>query len=666
MAQEVLEIRVEGQEQLDQVAQTLDQLTSKFNSTREAAGSATGSLNNLTTSLNTAGEEISSYSTEADEGGGSSAFLAAQLAIAYRQTTFMAKAAGGLSKAAAPMTAALAAAGPAAVTAGVGLAALAAAAVGVGIAMGVAQSRLNELRGSFEQLQGYVPQTTAALSENSIAVMESSLALAELHRNSLLYNTAVTASSNLSTGLTLRFNELAASVLSTTDRIARITSEFVDFGVQVYDAVNRVNTVVTTAMDSVNLFGVSILDVSKFIGDSINPLAGLRNAFGLLGDAVDLGGQALDYVIGEWEDVLNIQDEVEASLRVNITSWDQLTTAINNNRFAAEQHTAVLVEQRAAFIDQHSEVVRMVEAHSALIRGVNFYLDGARRLGFLTEDNTQKTKENNNELTQAEKLAIKAKEAIDALAASIRSESQALQEKAKFENEANAARVRSIAETDAEVARIKEKNLREFMQAQSNANKQRMVDLQAGINERRAALRDMMVEATGFDLTAFFARTDEGFARLQKRIQNMGKAAKGALKSLSTTINNFGNATQAGLAAAFGTTEKFGKAFSAAMGSQLISSGIKTGWEGVGALASGNPQGVGMIAAGAGMVAAGRAMGGATKAPEAKKEKESTPQGSNMQVQVLNNFGFVGDRRATAREVTRTVDEARRQGAGGR
>lgn len=676
MAQEVLEIRVEGMDELDRVSIKLSELNSQFETVRGSSAQSASALGQMGSAMSGVSGEMEAFSGAAEEGGGSSLFLAAQLAVAYRQMGTMQKIAAGATRALAPLTAAFVAAAPAAVVATGGLAAFAAAAFGVTIAMGVAQSRLNDMRNSFQDLQGYLPQTTAALSENQIAVMESSRALAELHRNSVLYNAVVTTTSNLSSGLTLGFNKLTSAVLDTTDRIIRIGMEIKNLAAEFVRPITDLTTRVETAIRSVNIFGVDALDM---INNMLNPLAGLQNAFSLVGQAVTLTGEAVEFWLGVAEEGLGITKEQREEVARNIPVWERFTTAIEQNRIITENHSATVRQQTVDFVNQHSAAVLMVQEHNRLLTAQRFFIDAAKRLGFLTEENTAATAANNTGLSEAERLAIKAKEAQESLAASIRSVTAAVQAK----NKVNTIPVVYDPKTDPKTFKgfvdAPKEALKEGFRYGYDENGDRVnitmswqVDTASGnalktrVNEIKEMFASVSMAATGFDLSGFFGRSEEAMSRFKDRMDSLGKGARGTLKTMSTAIQGFGSATQAGLAAAFGTTEKFSKAFAASMGSALISSGVKLGWEGVAALVSGNPMGAGMLAVGTGMVGAGRAMGGATKAPEAKKEKDSTPMGSNMQIQVLNQFGFVGDRRAAAREVADTVDEARRRGNGRR
>jgi hypothetical protein len=172
----------------------------------------------------------------------------------------------------------------------------------------------------------------------------------------------------------------------------------------------------------------------------------------------------------------------------------------------------------------------------------------------------------------------------------------------------------------------------------------------------------MSGEGIGLDVTPW-VRSAEAVREYTEALKSMSQVQKDSIRLGINFTESFASATKAGLEAAASSSESFADTFRQAMGQTLISEGVAMGWSGAGELLKGNPIGAAQIALGAGMVLAGRAMGGASAgpAPSAAGASESVAQGQNTQIQVLNNFGFVGDRRAATREISSAIGETQRR-----
>jgi len=178
----------------------------------------------------------------------------------------------------------------------------------------------------------------------------------------------------------------------------------------------------------------------------------------------------------------------------------------------------------------------------------------------------------------------------------------------------------------------------------------------------RENLAMMSGEGIGLDVTPW-VRSAEAVREYTEALKSMSQVQKDSIRLGINFTESFASATKAGLEAAASSSESFADTFRQAMGQTLISEGVAMGWSGAGELLKGNPIGAAQIALGAGMVLAGRAMGGASAgpAPSAAGASESVAQGQNTQIQVLNNFGFVGDRRAATREISSAIGETQRR-----
>ncbi len=185
-------------------------------------------------------------------------------------------------------------------------------------------------------------------------------------------------------------------------------------------------------------------------------------------------------------------------------------------------------------------------------------------------------------------------------------------------------------------------------------------------NERvqaRDQLGSMSSEAFGLDISPW-VRSSEAVREYTEALKQMSQVQKDSVKLGVEASSAFANSTKAGLGAAAASSESFADTFRAAMGSALISEGVGLAWKGAGQALLGNPIGVAQLALGGLMIGAGRTMGGtgAGPAPSSAGTTETVNQGQNTQISVLNNFGFVGDRRAATREISAAVSESRRRG----
>lgn len=184
--------------------------------------------------------------------------------------------------------------------------------------------------------------------------------------------------------------------------------------------------------------------------------------------------------------------------------------------------------------------------------------------------------------------------------------------------------------------------------------------LQEAVDAQRQLIADLSMEEVGVDLSVW-SRSAEQVQQLTEAYKDLSKTSKDALKFVGQGFGGFGRSAKAGLEAALSTTENFAEAFHKAMGSTLISEGFALGWKGLATTLGGNP-GLGALqfAGGAAMVIAGRGMGGTSGGgPEPSSAAASIQQGENTQISVLNNFGFVGDRRRAAADVASAVRSAR-------
>lgn len=190
---------------------------------------------------------------------------------------------------------------------------------------------------------------------------------------------------------------------------------------------------------------------------------------------------------------------------------------------------------------------------------------------------------------------------------------------------------------------------------------------------REEAIRSQNLEAFKSDIEARYEML-HGFSisyeeMTNKQIQNISKLTDNQSKALGFTRTSFaeiGAASVTALATAAGEGKSAVDALKATIGQELVARGTAAIFDGVIKTAQGNPMGLAITAAGTAAVAAGAALGASGAKTTATKKSPSTARqpapGRNSDVSVMNNFGFVSDRRAVAREVADTTRTAVRRG----
>ena len=189
---------------------------------------------------------------------------------------------------------------------------------------------------------------------------------------------------------------------------------------------------------------------------------------------------------------------------------------------------------------------------------------------------------------------------------------------------------------------------------------------QARIAEEEAA-REESLEAFRTDLEERFELLN-GYSlayedMTSRQIQNTAKMTDDQAKLIGgakTMFAEVGAASVAALASAAGEGKSAADALKAVIGQELVSRGTAAIFDGAIRIASGNPMGFGIAAAGAAAVTAGVAMG-ASKGASPSSPASTTP-GENMTQYTSVSFGFVGDRRAAGREVAEVQENANRRG----
>jgi len=225
-------------------------------------------------------------------------------------------------------------------------------------------------------------------------------------------------------------------------------------------------------------------------------------------------------------------------------------------------------------------------------------------------------------------------------------EDRVMQERARAEEEANAARIQSLQDHLNDQARITS----DRMAREESSRAESLASFKSDIEQRFELLN-------GYSL-AYGEMTD-------KQIQNTAKMTDGeaaALGTAKTTFAEVGASSVAALATAAVEGKSAADAMKKIIGQELVSRGTAAIFSGAIKAAGGNPMGVAEAAAGTAAVAAGAAMGaaGGKKSPSVPMNRDA---GRTSSVSVMNNFGFVGDRRATANEVADTTRSAQRRGA---
>lgn len=137
------------------------------------------------------------------------------------------------------------------------------------------------------------------------------------------------------------------------------------------------------------------------------------------------------------------------------------------------------------------------------------------------------------------------------------------------------------------------------------------------------------------------------------------KLAEGAMSS----SKDLASASATSLAASLANGENASKALKKMLGEQLVAMGTAAVAEGAIEVIPGptfNPFGFAKIAAGGIAIATGTAMGGSGGASPSVATPRAVGNSSNVSIQ--SNFGFIGDRRAAARDVAEVSRDAQRRG----
>ena len=165
---------------------------------------------------------------------------------------------------------------------------------------------------------------------------------------------------------------------------------------------------------------------------------------------------------------------------------------------------------------------------------------------------------------------------------------------------------------------------------------------------------------TRFELMRGFSVAYEDLSAEQRaRLGKMTDAQAEAVGMTREAVTQIGASSAAAVTAAIASGEDAGKALKAAVGQELVSIGTGAIFKGAIQLASGQPQGALVTAAGIAAVAAGTAMGGGGASPSVAPPRAV---GNSSNVSIQSNFGFVGDSRAAARDVAEVNRNAQRRG----
>ena len=165
----------------------------------------------------------------------------------------------------------------------------------------------------------------------------------------------------------------------------------------------------------------------------------------------------------------------------------------------------------------------------------------------------------------------------------------------------------------------------------------------------------------------------ENNEKLAKSIMEMSDEGASALGVLNGSMTDMASGFASSLGSALMSGERVGKALQEALGGMLSSLGQTYLAQGAALLIPppfnplGNPAaGATMMTLGGGMLGIAAAFGAVGAGAKTSKKSPSTPKaneaGKSSNVSVMNNFGFVSDRRAVARDVADTTRTAVRRG----
>jgi hypothetical protein len=408
------------------------------------------------------------------------------------------------------------------------------------------------------------------------------------------------------------------------------------FGTQMREATSSLNNflpVLITFLEQMQ----RVVDVFQYLTDIVNPFdtftAGARELANVFSGESGLGEALKNY----WIDVsgaeafinpaVNAQDELTASLERTTVAQAQASLEARRARYAAGQAAAAEAEATAATAEATS--------------GLNSFSSWFNRISEMApaaQEGIRGTSRAVDEL--AEQLQI-----IEDRNADLWAGFMAASAEVRAEEEQRLGAIQDAADREFEIRSILNEKIKN--QAEETA---------AAALETNRLLQEQLSE-------------QEELAAIQRQekiseIANIAKEVGGVA----------GDFLSAGLDAAVAGKD-FGKVALKMFGDYLASKGQAMLVEGavdtaVG-IASGNPQqvakGASELAGGAALMAAGKGIGGAAKGKggggaRASAAPTASSQPANNTVNQVVNFGFVGDRRAAARDVAGVTEQALRLG----
>lgn len=242
------------------------------------------------------------------------------------------------------------------------------------------------------------------------------------------------------------------------------------------------------------------------------------------------------------------------------------------------------------------------------------------------------------------------------------------------EDEAYAERARVEQErAEAEARRLQEE--RDELQRDLNERARITAERQAVEEAARAAelASVRMFNQNKMNLLFGGGEFTDQSEEMQKSLTNMSEEGASSLGVLNSSMNDLAAGFGSSMGAALMSGERVDKALKKALAGMLSSLGQTYLAQGAALMIPppfnplGNPVAGGtMLGVGALMMATSAAFGGVGGAKGAGKKAPSAPKnvesGKSSSVSVMNNFGFVSDRRAVARDVADTTRTAVRRG----
>jgi hypothetical protein len=236
-----------------------------------------------------------------------------------------------------------------------------------------------------------------------------------------------------------------------------------------------------------------------------------------------------------------------------------------------------------------------------------------------------------------------------------------------------------------ERVQAEEERIRQRLQAEQEAQRQRdeirqrdVQSIEASLAETQAYLeRELALfdEANQNKMNLVFGggEFEELSGKMQTSLMNMSEEGASALGVLNGSMTDMASGFASSLGSALMSGERVDKALQKALGGMLSSLGQTYLAQGAALLIPppfnplGNPAaGATMMTLGGSMLGLAAAFGAVGGGSKTSKKSPSTPKaneaGKSSNVSVMNNFGFVSDRRAVARDVADTTRTAVRRG----